>query len=132
MGKESFLIKEIQLTLSRAMRLFRNNTGVAWAGKVVKRSRKTLTIENPRPLHAGLVQGSSDLIGWTTVDVTPEMVGRQIAVFTAAEVKTGASKPTEKQIKFLQAVRASGGIAGVVRSVEDVNLIFWEWENSTR
>ena len=32
-------------------------------------------------------EGFPDLVGWTEITVTPEMVGRTIAVFTAEEVK---------------------------------------------
>lgn len=67
---------------------------------------------------------SSDLIGITSVTVTPEMVGRTLAVFTAIEVKEEAWKPstTDKreraQRNFIEWVKSRGGIAGFVNSVE--------------
>lgn len=69
-------------------------------------------------LQYGLCKGSSDLIGWTTIEVTPEMVGKKIAVFTAIEVKTTDSLRKEQK-DFLNLVEQSGGIADVARSTED-------------
>lgn len=102
-------------------RLFRNNTGMGWVGKVKRRIGALLTLENPRPLHAGLCKGSSDLIGWTQVRVTDDMLGKTFAVFTAIEVKTEESNPpTKEQTAFLKAVKNSGGISAVVKSVDDL------------
>jgi len=100
-------------------RLFRNNTGMGWVGKVKRRVGALLTLENPRPLHAGLCTGSSDLIGWTQVRVTDEMVGKTLAIFTAIEVKAD-TKPSKEQVAFGKAVKNSGGIAAVVKSVDDL------------
>lgn len=100
-------------------RLFRQNVALAWVGKQIKRTPTTITLENPRPLHAGLCKGSSDVIGWTPVLVTPEMVGSTLAVFTAIEVKAGRVPVTDEQRKFVAAVVEAGGIARVVRSVAE-------------
>lgn len=99
-------------------RIFRNNVGTGWQGKSVRKGT-VLIIENPRPLHAGLCEGSSDLIGWTTVEVTPDMVGRKVAVFTAVEVKTNKGRVSDEQANFIQQVRNAGGIAGVARSEDE-------------
>lgn len=99
-------------------RLFRNNVGVGWAGRVVRVDGGIL-IADPRPLHAGLCEGSSDLIGWRTVEIRPEHVGHRIAVFAAIEAKTGSGRPSKLQRAFLDAVRNAGGLAGVARNVED-------------
>ena len=71
------------------------------------------------PVRYGLQPGSSDLIGWRTVTITPEMVGQQVAVFTSIEVKTPTGRLRPEQKLWLSAVQAAGGIAGVARSVED-------------
>lgn len=76
-----------------------------------------------RPLNSGLCVGSSDLIGWTTVEITPEMVGRKVAVFTALELKTKKLQATKEQLNFIEQVKLSGGIAGIVRKIEDVQEI---------
>lgn len=67
----------------------------------------------------GLVKGSSDLIGWTPVVITTEMVGQTVAVFSAIEVKTVKGKPTESQLYFIGRVRGDGGYAGIARNVND-------------
>lgn len=63
----------------------------------------------------GLTEGSSDLIGFVSVAVTPEMVGKVIARFTALELKKpGASTEKsrrEKQEMFRNLVNRMGGYA---------------------
>ena len=92
------------------VRIFRNNTG-------------RLQNSSGEWVDYGLVQGSSDLIGWTTVTVTPDMVGRKLALFTAIEVKTKTGRVSESQTNFINRVREAGGLAGVARSVEDARKI---------
>lgn len=124
MSNETILLKKIQLKLSPKTILFRNNTGVGWVGKTKKATNGNgIYIEDPRPLHAGLCVGSSDLIGWQTVIITPEMVGRKVAVFVAIEGKTGRQKPTKEQLNFINQVNKSGGIAGCVWSEDQADVI---------
>ena len=104
------------------IRLFRNNTGQGWQGQTQRDGAK-LIITNPRPLMAGLHKGSSDLIGWKTVEITPDMVGQKLAVFCAVEVKTGSGRTTVEQENFLQIVRAAGGIGVVMRDESQVTLL---------
>lgn len=87
------------------VRLFRNNVGTA------------LYPDGSR-VRYGLCPGSSDLIGWRSVTVTPDMVGKPVAVFTAIEVKRshGHARKQAGQQPFVDAVRAAGGIAGFARS----------------
>lgn len=116
---EANLMRMIELALGKLphVKIFRNNTGMGWIGnsKRINGSGNVL-IENARPLHAGLCEGSSDLIGWTTIEITPDMVGKQVAVFTAIEVKSETGRITPKQKNFVDVVAANGGIAGVVRT----------------
>lgn len=67
--------------------------------------------------------GGSDLIGWTPVTVTADMVGHRLAVFTAVEVKAARGKPSPAQVNFIDAVTKAGGFAGVARSVADLLAI---------
>lgn len=68
---------------------------------------------------------SSDRIGPTTIEITPEMVGMKIAVFTAIEVKKSdwVFRPSDKhavaQARFHDIVRRAGGFAGFARSVQE-------------
>lgn len=120
---ETNLLKRIQLKLPPNARLFRNNTGMGWAGQIFRKTAESITLINYRPLHAGLCAGSSDLIGWTVIEITPEMVGKRIAVFTAVECKSPSGRISVEQKNFINAVQSSSGIAGVARSVEDAYKI---------
>ena len=83
-----------------------------------------MIIKDPRPLHAGLCVGSSDLIGWSIVKVTPEMVGQNIAVFTAIEIKAEKGRASKEQLNFLQVVQQSGGVAGIAKTEQDaLNIV---------
>lgn len=66
---------------------------------------------------------SSDLIGWTEVVITPDMVGKSIAVFTAIEVKkegwtASGDLREQQQNNFINWVRVKGGIAAMINSVD--------------
>lgn len=116
---------EIQSDIRRAVgllphtRLFRNNRGKAWMGKVISRQDGLVTLTNARHVEFGLTNGASDLIGLTQIQVTPEWVGRVLAVFTAGEVKRRGERVPEHQQQFVDFVRAFGGLADVVRSPDD-------------
>lgn len=118
---ESTLLRMILRKLGARpdVRLFRNQVGGAWHGSVVRQQGRTVTLANARPVRVGLAVGSSDLVGWATVTITPEMVGRRVAVFTAIEVKTPNVTATAEQETFIARVQEAGGIAGVARSPED-------------
>lgn len=100
-------------------RWFRNNTGMGWQGDEVDRRGGYLVLTHPRPLNAGLCKGSSDLIGWRSVIITPDMVGQRRAIFAAKEVKTQGVPTSDDQCNFLRQVRAAGGIAELVRVKRD-------------
>lgn len=128
MTAETPLLHRLMLAFTNiGDRLFRNQVGEGWYGKTryVGKGpifgKPIVTIENPRRLVAGLCTGSSDLIGWHSIEITPEMVGRRIAVFTAIEGKTGRTQTTEEQGNFLDAVRAGGGIALLVRDESGID-----------
>jgi hypothetical protein len=111
-------------------RLFRNNVGTGWAGQATKVTSGNLrgvaaalrpgdvVIRQGRPLHAGLCVGSSDLIGWRSRTITPEMVGQTIAQFVAIEVKSETGRTTAQQDQFLSQIQGAGGCGGVARSVD--------------
>lgn len=126
---ESDVLKRAMLALSAAgARVFRQNTGLGWIGQTKRVSRSEMVkmepgdvlIKNARPLHAGLCKGSSDIIGWTSIEINPSMVGKKVAIFTAVEAKDeiGGSL-TEEQARFIDVVEQAGGIAGVARSGEE-------------
>lgn len=91
--KESDIQRLIMLAMSEAgCLIFRNNVGVLKNAAGI-------------PIRFGLAVGSSDLIG-----ITP--TGR----FLAVEIKTSKGRATPEQMRFIEAVRARGGIAGIARS----------------
>jgi hypothetical protein len=121
---ETNIMHRVMLAISKAgARVFRNNVAQAWVGAVVSRSATTITLLNPRPLHAGLCNGSSDIIGWKTVEVTPDMVGKKVALFVAIETKSPRGRPSPEQLNFIQQVKEAGGLAGVAKSDDDALTI---------
>jgi hypothetical protein len=114
--KESDLEKLITMAASQVgARLFRNNVGTGYTGQATRLSDGSVHIQNPRILHAGLMKGSADQIGWMPVVITPDMVGKTIAVFASIEVKSG-SRLTPDQITWMNTVLAFGGIAGMAKT----------------
>lgn len=118
MNQETKIQNAIHLTLSEAgCLIWRNETGNFWAGKVIHKERDTVTLSGARMVQAGLCKGSADLIG-----ITPG--GRFIAV----EIKTPQGRATAEQLRFIDAVRASGGIAGICRSPKEALTLLFENE----
>lgn len=72
---------------------------------------------------------SSDLIGFTKVTITPDMVGKTIAIFTAVEVKkeVWTFNPDDKrevaQNNFIEWVKTAGGYAGFANSIDSLKKI---------
>lgn len=108
------------------VRLFRNTCGVGWVGNVVTVDprRGTVTLRNARRQTFGLHVGSGDLIGWRSVVIQPAMVGKTIAVFASIEVKTDKGKISDDQLNWAKQLSEKGGIACIVRSLEEVHDIF--------
>ncbi len=133
--KESDLQLLIRVGLARVATLFRHNVGTGWVGFSIPFSRRgtfqvesgDVLIRQARPLHSGLVKGGSDLLGWKTVLITPEMVGQRLAVFAACEIKTKVGRVSEDQHNFIKQLTAAGGIAVVARSVEQAVGDFEGW-----
>lgn len=126
---ETALVRLIMLAVSKAGAIvFRNNSGVGWAGyPIVKADSQTpimmnagdVLVRNARPLHAGLCTGSSDIIGYKSVTVTADMVGHRHALFTAIEAKSPTGRATVEQENFVRVINVAGGLAAVVRSVDE-------------
>ena len=101
--RETSILQRVQLDASRrGYRLFRNNVGQLLDARGV-------------PVRYGLCPGSSDLIGWRELVITPDMVGHTVAQFVAVEVKTPTGKPTPQQMRFLEPVASAGGVAVIAR-----------------
>jgi len=128
MNKETNLQNKIRVGIQEQIgsniRTYRNNTGEAWQGKSSRTSLGHVVIEKPQRVKYGLKKGSSDLIGIYQIEITPEMVGKKIGIFTAIEIKTEKGVVSKEQKDFINTITKLGGIAGTARSVEDaVGLI---------
>jgi hypothetical protein len=95
-------------------RLFRINSGLGWVGRVLKRTTETIILGGPRPLRAAPA-GWPDLCGWTSVTVTPEMVGQTLAVFTGEEFKRERDALRPEQAAFRAVLERMGGIYRIIR-----------------
>jgi len=111
--REGDKIREILAAVPPDQRLFRINSGMGWAGKVLRREPSLIVLETPRPLHAA-PEGWPDICGWTTIEITPEMVGQRIAVFTGMEVKVSGNL-SKAQKAFGGLLERMGGYFNVIR-----------------
>ena len=117
---------ELQALILRAagskshVRVFRNQVGEGCVGKAL-RDPEGVFLTDARHVRMGLFPGSGDLIGWRTVTVTPDMVGKPIAQFLSIEVKTPTGRVRPDQTNWLEQVNLSGGHAIIARSVSDTD-----------
>lgn len=116
-NQETDLQQRIRLAVGTLpdLRLWRNNSG------------KLPDPRTGRWVQFGVASpGGSDLIGYRTVTITPDMVGQKVAVFTAIEIKTTTGRATPAQQHFIDHIRKAGGIAAIVRSTADALRIATE------
>lgn len=118
--------------------LFRLNSGKAWTspGRPQRLDDGRIVLPagaRPIALGLGLADGSpavgqSDLFGWTSVVITPEMVGCRVAVATGVEAKREkGGRTSEDQANFGQQLLAAGGIWGVANTPSVAQSIIREW-----
>lgn len=111
---ETDILNKWRLKWATWATLLRNNTGTF------------MTLDGSRMVQAGLGKGTFDFIGWKSVEITPDMIGKKVAIFTAVEGKAGDGQLSPEQTNFLIQVRRAGGIAFVVRSENTVPSSFGE------
>lgn len=112
----------IKLSEDPSVRLFNCPTGTAYAGKATRLKDGNVLIQNPRIVTFGLIKGGADLIGWKSITVQPEDVGRKLAVFTAVETKTDVGRLSPEQTRFLNILKSDGGLTLVARTAEGISL----------
>lgn len=114
------------------LRLFRNNSG-ALMNEVGIPVRFGLGNESKK-VNQELKSG--DLIGWTPLIITQEMVGKQVAVFTNIEAKAKGFKEREKynkntreygQDKWNKMTNKAGGLAGFASCAADIDRLINEF-----
>lgn len=116
---EGSIQNKIRLACAKLAILFRINVGQAWTGeRIIQQGRNVLLI-NARPFKTGVPAGYPDLSGWKPLVITPEMVGKTVAVFTYIEVKTPTGKVSKVQKNFHDVANNAGAIGGVARSPEE-------------
>jgi hypothetical protein len=121
MTREAVIQAETMLAIGRlpGVRIFRNNVGHGWVGKIIQRSQDRLLLGHYRPIEFGLFPGSPDLIGWKSVTITEDMVGSTVAVFVGIEMKGKSTATQDNQKTFLNVLETAGAVAGIARSPED-------------
>lgn len=113
---------------------WRANVGRAWTSNEVYKIRGAMAVtfrleegdmvlRNARPFDTGLPKGFTDLFGMTFLTITPEMVGKTIAVYTGLEAKGPGGRLSEFQGYHHDIIRKAGGIVGTFRSPEEAVAI---------
>lgn len=117
---------ELQALILRAagskphVRVFRNQVGEGYVGQAL-RDPEGVFLRDARHVRMGLFPGSADLIGWRTLTVTSDMVGKPIAQFLSIEIKTPTGRVRPDQQNWLEQVTLSGGHAIIARAVSDTD-----------
>ncbi|MFP4561588.1 MAG: VRR-NUC domain-containing protein [Thiohalorhabdus sp.] len=119
--RETPLMRNVQLELGgrEGIKLFRNDIGTGYQGKAYNYAGGGVVIPNPRRVSYGLHPGSPDLVGWRSIEITPDMVGATVAVFVGVETKAKGGRVQPNQRNFLETLQQGGGLAGVARSVDE-------------
>jgi hypothetical protein len=122
---EAQLQAEIALAGNKGgTRLFKNVGGNFWQGKLLDITNNIAKLAKPKRIKCGLVTGAADRIGFHQVTITPDMIGKKIPVFAAVELKKHDGRLSPEQQNFIKFILDMNGIAGVVRSVDDLkNLL---------
>jgi hypothetical protein len=119
-------------------KLVRQQVGGLWGGEAVKewetiengadgkpRKVKFVTLRDAARIHCG-VKGLPDYTGYRVKVITPDMVGKKVAIYTAVEGKNGDDGVVSPEQKAtIHSIRKDGGIAFVVRSADTVPC---DWE----
>lgn len=125
---EKTIIATLLEATKRGWRLFKNAQGLGYSGKKTQTFTTSnahyITLKNFRVIKYGVCNpGGLDLIGWQTVEITPDMVGKKFALFTAVDAKTKGYKTLSKEQKnFIKELTSAGGEA-YVSILEDGQLL---------
>jgi len=114
------------------IKLMRNNSGAFTdsTGRTVRYGLDNISKKHNESFK------SSDFIGFTEILITPSMVGRKVAIFTATECKRESWGPKNlssrevAQKNFIDFILARGGIAAFVNSVESFRKAITDWKAS--
>ena len=114
---------EIRAELGKGpTRLFRQESSYFYTGRLGYINGQRVLLF-PKEVRVGF-DGQPDLGGWTSVVVTPDMVGQTIAIAVQIEVKRPRkSKRSAEQVQFIDFAKGVGVRAGFARSVEEAKKI---------
>ena len=93
-----------------------NETGSAYVSNNAYKSHGgDMILKGARRISYGLHGvGGADMIGIQQIEITPDMVGKTIAVFKTVEMKCGRDTLKKDQKKWINIIRGLGGIAKAV------------------
>jgi hypothetical protein len=101
--------------------IWKNRGGELYTGVLAYNINGNLVLSQPKEVR--LEVAPCNLIGMSQVTVTPEMVGKRLAIFTAIECKSRKTKESARQKDWIEKVKTMGGIAGFAYSVAHANVI---------
>lgn len=126
---ESNILREgLDKLVSLGARMWRNNVGTALQGNERLIAPRTMSVmlnagdgvvRRAQWVKYGLGVGSGDLIGLQSVVITPEMVGKKVAIFVSGEAKQPRGNATKEQKSWHEMVLANGGHSFVFRSADE-------------
>ena len=137
---EGAVLKQFMMGYSKlGWRLFRAYSGQIFTGQPTIFNKRAsiqvlpgdILLRGARRL-AGLPVGFADLFGYTVMEITQDMVGRKVPIFTACEVKYGSTRSTKQQRAFIQLINDAGGIAAITRKLDDFLAIVKEWKDARK
>lgn len=121
---EKKLENEINKNLKINQRLWSANSGKAYQGQLVKVNGRQALI-NLR-VFTGMDTGFPDMVGFESIEITHDMVGKKVAVFVGSEIKASkGEKLSKKQIDFKNLLIKMGGIHREHRPKETIENGFY-------
>lgn len=88
-----------------------------WKVKLLRNNVGRLQDRHGNYVTYGLGNGSPDNCGWRSITITPDMVGKHIAVFVGAEVKTDSDiTDNHDQWQWLKDLHDAGGLAMLINA----------------
>ena len=88
------------------------------SSKVMRRGRlwlNTRGYDKDKRIKYGLgPNGAADFIGFRSMVITEEHVGKRVAQFVAVEAKDGRGRASEEQLRFIQMVKDAGGAGSII------------------
>jgi hypothetical protein len=115
MGEKEHEIADAYLRgLQPNQRRFRIVSSLAWVGQAKRLKNGLVVIKGGVPVRTA-PEGFFDLCGWNEIVVTPDMVGKKIAVFVGAEIKSEHDRLSKFQRLLGECLEKMGGVWEIIR-----------------